>query len=64
MFSSVQGKRTKIQYIWVLRQVYNRSYVPQKNKAVCAISTMYFTKVIIDDTRDEKKPYILTHIMK
>lgn len=36
------------------------SYVPQKNKAVCAISTMHYNKAIDGDTGDEKKPCIIT----
>lgn len=36
------------------------SYVPQKNKAVCAISTMHYSKAIDGDTGVEKKPCIIT----
>lgn len=36
------------------------SYVPEKNKAVCLLSTMHFTGEIDTDTGDDKKPTIIT----
>lgn len=36
------------------------SYVPEKNKAVCMVSTMHYNAAIDPETRDEKKPYMIT----
>lgn len=36
------------------------SYVPDKNKAVCMVSTMHYNAAIDPETGDDKKPYIIT----